>query len=72
MSSATVRVRIAVGVDQKGRWTAAGWMDATDSDMLEEASFAFDPDKDLPRYSWIEAHIPLPEPVALVEGEVSE
>lgn len=69
----TVRVRIAVVVDESGDWSAAGsggldWAtdDPTSVDEAHEAGVA--PDGAV---RFVEADVPLPVPAVVVEGEVS-
>lgn len=65
MSERTVRVRIAVAVQQDGRWHAAGWREATD---FVKSEIAQEPLGDCVVH-WIEADVPLPSE-ATIEGEV--
>ena len=65
----TVRVRIAVGVDESGDWNAVGWRTAdpawTGSDVLGNL------DGHVKVLRWVEADIPVPDAESVtVEGEV--
>lgn len=60
----TVKVRIAVAVDETGEWCSAGWSGyANDDDLMGSArngvvdNFA--------REFWIEAEIPIPRPTTI-------
>ena len=68
--SGTVRVRILVAVDARGRWNSAGWIGADEDDMRENISVGVDmaPGE---VYHWIEAYVPIPVPVvSVVQGTV--
>ena len=63
----TIRVRIAVGIDRDGEWEAYGTNDRTDAQTLQNAGF----DSWASTVVWVEADVPLPEPVT-VEGTVDD
>lgn len=58
-STPTVRVRILVAVDDKGKWAPAKRI----------ARIALGPEV---AYRWIEADVPLPSPEIVVKGEVRD
>lgn len=65
----TVRIRIAVAVDQQGHWNASGWSgeyspakDAAIDSALEYCGSGA-------VLYWVEADLPIPEAV-VVQGEV--
>ncbi len=62
----TVRVRVAVGVDARGVWSAIGDCSFPDDDM---AARLFMEDS---RITFIEADVPLPEKPETVEAEGME
>lgn len=69
----TVRVRIAVVVDEKGGYNAVGFQDSdgfvwSDKEILQTAQDAFDPQGN-EAVHFIEADVPLPEPQT-IEGKV--
>jgi hypothetical protein len=70
--SKTVRVRIAVCVDDKGAWSAFGCNDRDDKYRSEVARDNHCPDHHITseQLHFVEADIPLPEP-ATVEGSVT-
>lgn len=68
--SATVRVRILVAVDTEGKWASFGHAEHTDKEA--KGSIFFDDLKEIFRWSWIEAEIPLPEAEQTIEGSVSD
>lgn len=74
----TVRVRIAVAVDQSGNWSAYGANDeperamkmtASDSRSVHDVVADFG-NETVEAFHWVEANIPLPI-AAVIEGEVS-
>jgi hypothetical protein len=69
---ATVRVRIAVVVDDKGGWNAAGWNSAGPQDDIGAARDGHNPDHEIvsERVHFVEADIPIPEPTT-IEGTVT-
>ena len=67
MGRETVRVRIAVAVNDVGEWTARGWLDADDEDAAFAARVSHaEPSSQI---VWVEADIPLPRPQT-IPGEV--
>lgn len=61
-STKTVKVRIAVAVDEEGQWRCAGWMADPDDknafdDMMEIATEDLLPGEEC---YWLEAVLPLP------------
>jgi len=73
----TVKVRIAVVVDAKGRWNAAGWFcgegAAWDEGAILDAVYTgmeYPDGESLPeQLAWVTAEIPVPEaPVLMIEG----
>lgn len=71
----TVRVRIAVAVNEHGEWSAAGWgarggianYDKAASDVASDGlSWQ---SSDCERTFWVEADVPKPAPPVTVEGE---
>lgn len=68
MSAArTVRVRIAVATWSDGEWTSARAYAGGSDEAALKRLYAGEGH----RVSWVEADVPLPEPPAVVEGEVS-
>lgn len=71
---ATVRVRIAVVVDEEGFWQASGWFTQgnkpTDEEMKDITMDIFTPEGCEAVY-FVEADLPLPSPVT-VEGKVQQ
>lgn len=65
----TVRVRIAVVVDDSGFWRAVGELGQIDADAVADATGHWDNDGPL-SVSWVEAEVPVPEAVT-VQGEVA-
>jgi hypothetical protein len=71
----TVRVRVCVVVDDRGRYNACGWNGADDEMLRITTQDGFDP-HDIPirceHVRFIEADVPLPEPEGeTIEGEVT-
>ena len=67
----TVRVRIAVAVDAKGRYQVDGWKGATDEVIAANAAgYHMCPEGCL-CVRFIEADVPLPESTT-IEGEASD
>lgn len=70
----TVKVRIAVVVNERGRWAATGWAvdrgQADDKSMLDSACVMLD-EVGHEQHYFIEAELPIPEPKT-VEGMVVE
>lgn len=62
----TVRVRMAVAVDEKGGWYAAGWPTDHESDIVSYVDQTMCGFTD---WFWLEADIPIPEP-QVIEAEV--
>ena len=70
----TVRVRIAVAVDEKGQYQVDGWDGATDDKVIvaKAIDYLIDPEGCI-RVSFIEADVPMPLPQSTtIEGEVSD
>lgn len=69
----TVRVRILVAVDRRGKWLAYGWgpsSEQLDAERIKEA-MALDDIEDGEIYHWVEADVPLPaEAGPAIEGVV--
>lgn len=65
----TVRVRIAVVVDEKGRYNSAGWNNCDDNYLRASAVESFEPEG-MEAVYFIEADVPLPESKT-VEGTVA-
>ncbi len=64
----SVKVRIAVAVDNDGDWYAVGWLDAEEGGSAK--GYAEDElAKKAAHYFWVTAELPIPEPVE-VEGTV--
>lgn len=68
----SVKVRIAVAVDEHGDWNAVGWKSLHDSltesaRMEEEAKWGLSEAKVF--MGWVTAELPIPEPIE-VEGSV--
>ena len=63
----TVKIRIAVCVDEKGEWNSSGWKGGRDNDKMELASEGIGDGE--ARY-WIEAELEIPEP-KIIQGEVT-
>jgi hypothetical protein len=64
-----MRIRIAVGRNEKGEWVASGCHGATDTQVKNEARWGLGLWVDV---FWIEADIPDPEPTPTIEGRVSQ
>lgn len=70
----TVRVRICVVVDDKGRWSSAGWKGKRallDSDLIDTAHEADITGGNNTRTYFIEADLELPTPET-IQGTVEE
>lgn len=67
----TVRVRIAVAVDDKGSW-AVGGTDSDSARFAERKARREIGNPDGVTVHWIEADVPLPLPPQTVEGTVTE
>lgn len=67
----TVRVRIAVAVDEHGRWRAFGVAGAVDATMENEAAGYARRLHASVCVHWIEADVPLPLAPIVVEGNVT-
>ncbi len=67
----SVKVRIAVAVDDRGDWYAVGWKDALSDDMEGDALGQLMDGSTYKQLYWITAELPIPEPVK-VEGTVEE
>lgn len=67
----TVKVRIAVAVDAKGRWNAYGWFGQNEKHMLLDVLHT--DDLSAARHAvTIEAIVPLPPPPKVVKGKVAK
>ena len=69
----TVRVRIAVFVNDKGQWAAAGYSGGDDENSrIVACDLTADFSGDQDEWHWIEADVPLPEPEQpkTIEGEM--
>ena len=65
----TVRVKVAVVVDNESCWSASGWTQATNEAAVDDANEYFEHDN-VPRYVfWLTADLPVPEETT-VEAEV--
>ena len=69
MSPKTIRVRIAVAVDEHGHYRCDGWAGGTDEDIAVSAREFLMNSEGNECVHFIEANLPLPESVT-VEGEV--
>ena len=68
--SDTVRVRIAVAIDNGGDWVAYGSCGADDDDSEREVwGYGIDGDGATATV-WVEADVPRPSDAVVVEGEV--
>lgn len=63
----TVPVRIAVGVNRNGFWSAFGQLDLDDGLCM---AAAHDPPGEMECWVFVTASVPLPKPVEEVAGEV--
>lgn len=52
-----IKIRVAVAVDARGKWSASGWSGATDAEMMSNACDFVEADE--ARY-WLEVEVPLP------------
>lgn len=63
----TVKIRIAVAVDQDGTWGACGWKGAKDSEVMELARENAETSGDglyrAEQHYYVSVEIPLPRPV---------
>lgn len=66
----TVRVRIAVAVDEEGRWNAAGWRSTNSDSLMQDIAVEGMDSDSIIALHWIEANIPLPI-AEVIEGEVT-
>ncbi len=67
----TVRVRLRLRVSDVGDWHGFGWPRMSEDESLAEmdgAAMQGDSFRDV----WVEADVPLPEPLETVEGEVRD
>lgn len=64
----TVRVRIAVAIDEDGEWSATGWYRYTDEEAKASAFKRLDGGV-VESISWIVADVPIPTP-QVIEGVV--
>ncbi len=64
----TVRVRIAVAVDEHGNYHAAGWSGSKDEHIGETASEFFESAEGAEAVHFVEADVPLPESQT-IQGE---
>lgn len=62
----TVRVRIAVAVNDLGQWRAEGFDEYDDKHAIKAATSTIEGER---RVFWVEADLPIPE-TQVVEGEV--
>lgn len=68
----TIRVRIAVAVDEAGSWYASGWSDQDPEDTKERTSESLGyTQKGQSHLVWVEADVPLPS-VPTIQGTVTE
>lgn len=70
VSGPTVRVRIAVAVDGKGKWSSHGYSGAQKIDLEEVLSFIDTDDPNVVLH-YVEADVPIPG-TTTVEGSVQE
>ena len=64
-----VEVRIAVAVDEAGKWNAAGWCEVKPNEAMDMALDAFfEGDRSIAQY-WVTAELEVPE-TAEVAGKV--
>ena len=71
----TVRVRIAVAVDEEGLWVCEGgslFHGDEAANGLKNLLPGDYPRRQAARLTWVEADVPLPEPPATVEGEAQD
>ena len=69
----TIKVRIAVGVAADGKWSCSGWNDCDDTSTAGIALECLDAEISAgvaKHIVWLEAEVPLPEPL-VVEGVVT-
>ena len=69
-SMKTVRVRIAVAVNEQGKWNAFGYSSSSDENSKQLAFECLDGEGVESLY-WIEADLPIPSPT-IIEGTVTD
>jgi hypothetical protein len=73
VTTATVRVRILVATDRKGRWLAYGFPEACHDTEMAKQAMALDNLESGEIYHWVEADVPLPaETGPAIEGTVQD
>jgi hypothetical protein len=65
----TVRVRIAVAVDDNGDWGAAACVPGCDTEACSDASY--DLTGTSVRYYYVEARVAVPPPLVTIKGKVT-
>lgn len=66
----TVRVRIALAMNEHGEWSSAGWNNASDADMESELNNLYFAKGEPKAIDYIEADVPVPE-VKTIEGRIA-
>lgn len=67
----TVKVRIAVAVDENGDWAAFGTSADSDSNMMCTAREDAPGSREWESLFWLEAELPIPE-IQTIQAKVSE
>lgn len=67
----TVKVRIAVAVDRRGEWAAAGWSAYGGGEPVDVLDGHLEELECGERFYWVEAQLEVPE-VEVVQGETRE
>ncbi len=57
----SVKVRIALAIDEKGNWNSCGWKAGSDKDKMELACEVL-PEGGINCF-WVEVEVPIPKPI---------
>lgn len=57
-----LQVRIALVINEHGKWNAFGWSEGSDEDVLSTALDGFDEPGQCEQTYWLVAHVDVPEP----------
>lgn len=67
----TVKARIALVINENGKWNSFGYSGCSEKEMKELASEFFNPVSDCEQMYFVEVEVPVPE-VGKLEGKIVE